>query len=238
MEYEGIVIRRVPFKGDDVMVTVLTKTNIKSFIAKGVLKVFSKNSYSVNKFTKSRLQVFKGMEGDFLRSGEVLESYPNLNSDLEKLTLLDFVEEISNTLLDRRDSGPVYDYLEKLLDCYNRNYQLWTSTIIYFAHVLSAAGYGLNVDSCVYCNNKNNIVGYTLQDGGYVCQNCFDKDNHKKADARKLKILRYIFKVDIDNFERIDFEKAECIEILNDLSNLLTWVSQIELKSIDLIKRL
>lgn len=238
MEFEGIVIRRVPFKGDDVMITVLTDDKMKSFIAKGVLKIFSKNSFSVNLFTKSKFQVFKGMEGDFLRVGEVIQSYPNINNNLEKLALLDFISEITNHLLDKKDSKLVYGYLEKTLDCLNRDKNIWTSVLIYFAHVLIAAGYGMNVDSCQICDSKKEIVGFSIQDGGFVCEHCFNKSVHTKADTRKLKILRYIFKVDLENFEKIDFEKDECKEILFNLIDFLNWTSQIEIKSLTLLKKL
>lgn len=238
MEFEGIVIRRVPFKGDDVMVSVLTKDKMCSFLAKGVLKIFSKNAFSCNFYTRSRFQTYKGKEGDFLRVGEVIESYPNIGNSMDKLALLDFVSEVTNNLLDRKDSSYVYDYMQKLLESFNGTFSPWTAVLIYFAHVLTAAGYGLDVDRCVECGNKTDIGALSYKDGGFICKNCFDAKEHTKADIRKLKIVRYIFKVDIANFNKVEFEKDECKELILELANFLNWSSQIELKSLNLLKNL
>lgn len=238
MEFEGIVIRRVPFKGDDMMISVLTKEKMRSFLAKGVMKIFSKNAFSCNFYTRSRFQTFKGKEGEFLRVGEVLESYPNIGNDMDKLALLDFVSEVTNTLLDRKDSSYVYEYMKKLLECFNKSFSPWTAALIYFTHVMTAAGYGMNVDECVECHKKTDISAISYYDGGFICKECYDQERHVKSSVRKLKIMRYIFKVDIENFEKVQFEKEECKEILFELANLLSWTSQIELKSLTLLKKI
>ena len=238
MEFEGIVIRRAPYINDDMMISVLTKDKLKSFLAKGVMKIFSKNAFSCNFYTRSKFQTFKGKEGEFLRVGEVIESYPNIGNNLDKLALLDFISETTNTLLDRKDSSYVYDYMQKLLESFNGNFSPWTATLIFFAHVLTAAGYGLDVDHCIDCGKKTEICALSYREGGFICKDCFDQKFHKKASARKLKIIRYIFKVGIENFNKVEFEKEECKEIIFELANFLNWSSQIELKSLNLLKNL
>ena len=52
-EFEGIVIKFSKYLDNDAMVTVLTKTGIKSFLARGALKMKSKNARSLNLYTIS-----------------------------------------------------------------------------------------------------------------------------------------------------------------------------------------
>lgn len=238
MEFEGIVIRRTQYQEGAAMINVLTKDRIRSFLAKGVLKMTSKNAPSVNLFTKSRLQVFHGKEGDWLRVGEVISSYPNITKDLDKLAILDFISELTNTLIGTNDAKDVYFYLEKTLECLNTDFSPWTALLIYFAHTLSVAGYGLDVDKCAICGKKEAISAISYKDGGFICQNCFDELKHAKTDVRKLKILRYIFKVDIDNYDRVAFGKDECKAIIFELSNFLNFSSQIEFKSLTLLSQI
>lgn len=238
MEFEGIVIRSTSYKEGAVMITVLTKDKIRSFLAKGVLKITSKNAPSVNLFTKSKFQVFHGADGDWLRVGEIIKSYPNISKDLEKLAILDFISELTNTLLSSSDVGNLYDYLDKTLECLDGDFSPWTALAIYFAHVLTLAGYGLNVDKCAICGKKESIVSLSYKDGGFICENCFDKTRHIKTDTRKLKILRYIFKVDIENFDRVTFGNDEIKQIVFELSEFLNWTSQVEFKSLTLLKRI
>ena len=238
MEFEGIVIRRTSYKEGSAMISVLTKDRIRSFLAKGVLKITSKNAPSVNLFTKSRFQTFKGEEGDFLRVGEVLSSYPNITKDFEKLAILDFISEMTNSLIGTNDAKDIYIYLEKTLECLNGEFSPLTALLIYFAKVMKASGYGLDVDSCVICGNKNAISATSYKDGGFICTNCFDPSIHIKTEPRKLKILRYIFKVDLDNFTKVAFGNDECKEIIFELCNSLNLVSQIEFKSLTLLSQI
>ena len=238
MEFEGIVIRRTSYKEGSAMISVLTKDRIRSFLAKGVLKITSKNAPSVNLFTKSRFQTFNGEEGDWLRVGEVLCSYPNITKDFEKLAILDFISEITNSLIGSRDAKDTYEFLEKTLECLNGEFSPLTALLIYFAKVLKAAGYGLDVDSCAICGQKRAITALSYKDGGFICQNCFDGSKHVKTDPRKLKILRYIFKVDVPNFTKVAFGNEECKSIIFELCEFLNFVSQIEFKSLTLLKEI
>ena len=238
MEFEGIVIRRVSYKEGSAMISVLSKDKIHSFLAKGVLKITSKNAPSVNLYTKSRFQVFKGEEGDFLRVGEVISSYPNINKSFEKLAILDFISEMTNSLIGTNDSVGVYPFLEKTLESLDGEFSPFTALLIYFAKVLKASGYGIDVDSCAICGKKTQISAISYKDGGFICQNCFDASNHVKTDPRKLKILRYIFKVDLDNFTRVAFSNDECKEIIFELCEFLNYVSQIQFKSLTLLNQI
>ena len=238
MEFEGIVIRRTSCKEGAAMINVLTNNKIRSFLAKGVLKTTSKNAPSVNLFTKSKFNVYHGQDGDWLRQGEIVESYPNIIKDFEKLAILDFISEITNSLLGTNDCGDVYHFLEKTLQCLNSDFSPLTATLIYFAKVLKAAGYGLDVDKCAICGKKEAITALSYKDGGFICDKCFDASNHAKTDVRKLKIFRYIFKVDIENFDRVAFGNDEAKQIIFELSEFLNFASQIEFKSLTLLKQI
>ena len=238
MEFEGIVIRRTSYKEGSAMISVLTKDKIRSFLAKGVLKITSKNSPSVNLFTKSKFQVFKGEEGDFLRVGEVISSYPNITKSLEKLAIMDFICEMTNSLIGTNDAKDIYLFLEKTLESLDGDFSPFTSLLIYFAKVMKASGYGLDVDSCAICGKKTSITALSYKNGGFICENCFDKSIHIKTDSRKLKIMRYIFKVDVDNFTKVAFSNDECKEIIYEFCDFLNKVSQIEFKSLTLLSQL
>ena len=238
MEFEGIVIRRTSYKEGSAMISVLTKDRIRSFLAKGVLKITSKNAPSVNLFTKSRFQTFNGEEGDWLRVGEVLCSYPNIAKDFEKLAILDFISEITNSLIGNNDAKDTYEFLEKTLEALNGDFSPLTALLIYFAKVLKASGYGLDVDSCAICGKKTQITALSYKDGGFICHNCFDALNHVKTDPRKLKIMRYIFKVDVANFDKVAFSNEECKNIIFEICEFLNFASQIEFKSLTLLSQI
>lgn len=208
MQFEGIVIRRTSYKQDAAMITVLTEDKLRSFLAKGVLKITSKNAPSVNLFTKSLFQTFNGKEGEWLRLGEIKASYPNISTSFEKLAVLDFISEITNSLVDSSDCKEVYFFLEKTLESINDNFSPLTAALIYFAKVLKNTGYEINSELL----NLN--------------------------DSRKTKIISYIFNVNIEKFNSVSFDKEEAKEIIFIITNYLNFQSQIEIKSLSLLSEI
>ena len=238
MEFEGIVIRSTPFRDHDAMVTVLCNDKIRSFLCRGALKYNSKLGPSVNIYTKSRFQISRGKEGYALRNGEILNSFEQIKTNIECLAVEDFIGEITNKLVLSDDASEVYPSLEKSLDLLNKGFSPFSVALIYFAKVLAVAGYGLNVDSCQICGKKDDIVALSYKDGGFICRDCFSPLKHKKCDPNKLKMVRYIFKVDLDNYSKVEFPKESCLELIKELAKFLEDISQLNLKSIDLLRKI
>ena len=238
MEFEGIVIRSTPFRDHDAMVTVLSNDKIRSFLCRGALKYESKLGASVNIYTKSRFLINRGKEGYALRNSEILNSYEKIKTNIESLAVQDFIGEITNKMIQEDDASSIYPYLEKSLDSLNNGFHPFSIALLYFAKVLTVAGLGLNVDSCQICGKKDDIVAVSYSDGGFICRDCFSPLYHKKSDPNKLKMLRYIFKVDLANYVRVDFPKKESLELINELAKFLDNVNQLNLKSIELLRKI
>ena len=238
MEFEGIVIRQTPFRDHDAMVTVLSNDKIRSFLVRGALKIDSKLGPSSNMYTKSRFQITRGKEGYALRNGEILDSYENIKTNIDCLAVQDFLGELTNKLIQSDDASKVYPCLERSLEMLNSGFSPFTIALIYFAKVLEVAGFGLNVDSCQICGKKDDIVALSYKDGGFICRNCLSPLKHVKSNPMKLKMIRYIFKVDVDNFNKVEFDKKDCLDIVKELAKFLDDVSQLNLKSIEILKKI
>ena len=64
-----------------------------------------------------------------------------------------------------------------------------------------------------------------------ICKKCYSGNNGKAYSARKLKIFRYLFKVELSKFGEIEFNEDECKELLTDLLVFANNVSQVNIKS-------
>lgn len=238
MEFEGIVFRLTPYSEYDAMVSVLSLDRIHTFLARGVFKYGSKTASSINLYSFSKFQVFKGKEGFFLRNSEPINNFCNLKNGIDKLAIIDFVGELTNKVIIDEDATKIYEFLKKTIESIDSGFDPLTAGLIYFAKVLNAIGLGLNVDSCIKCSKTASIVGVNYLDGGFVCEICFNALNHVKCSPHKLKIIRYIFQVDLLNFEKIRFLKEECLELIEELSNFLFDKLQVELKSLTLLRNI
>ena len=238
MEFEGIVIRTTPFRDYDAMVKVIGTERLFSFLAPGVLKMNSKLSSAVNLYSYARFQTSKGKEGFKLRNAELLNSFENIKSNLTALAVCDFISEITNQFIESSDVSEVYPFLKKSLELLDSGFDPKTIALIYFAKVLNISGFGLDVDSCVKCGQTSAIVAISYKDGGFICENCFDPSKHLKCSAYKLKVIRYIFKVGVEDFNKVSFEEKVVDELLDELNKFLKTNIQIELKSIKLLRKL
>lgn len=234
-EVEGIIIKSTPFKESDAMITLLTNEKIYSFLAKGVLKTNSKNAACVRIYSLSQLNLYKGKDGLCLRSGTVVNGFSKLNSSLNNLLAVKAIGEITNVMLQKDDCEKVYKALNKSLLLLNKGFSPLTVVLVYFAYLLRVSGLGLEVDKCVICSKKSRITSLSYRDGGFICQDCFSPSKHEKRSQRYLKIMRYIFKVEPEQFDKVVFDNDENKFILNELDDFLYQSVQTRISSLKLV---
>ena len=238
IEFDGIVLKSTPFQENDKMVTVISSDRYHSFLARGVMKLESKNAPSVIDFVKGHYEISKGKNGETLRRGSLIESYSKIKEDITSLSVLDFIKEITIKLTPDSDSYKIYPFLEKSLFLLNSGFSSFSVLVTYFAKMLIVSGYALNVSSCVRSNTKKDIIGLSYSDGGFVSKECFDELNDKRLTSDELNVIRYIFLVDVDRYGTVNLEeKCNLFSILNILDGFLYYVSSTKLNSLELIRR-
>ena len=168
----------------------------------------------------------------------VLSEKENIKTNIDCLAVQDFVGELTNKLVQSDDANRIYPYLVKSLELLNNRFSPFTVALIYFAKVLDTAGFGLNVDSCQICGKKDDIVALSYKDGGFICRDCLSPLKHVKSDPTKLKMVRFAFKVDIENFNKVEFDKKLCLDLIKEFAKFLDDVAQLNLKSIELLKKI
>lgn len=235
METKGIVIRVSSFRDFDCMITMITETGLVSFLARGVKKITSKNAYLINTFNFVNVYLMNGKDGYFLKNGKLIESFPNVKSDIEKLAALDFIGEITNLFVQKDEARNIFSFLLTSLEMLNQNIEPKMVATLYFAKVLQYSGYSIEVNCCQKCLKTTDIIGFSVIDGGFICRDCFDSLNHVKLDPTTLKQIRYIFMVDVDNFYKVIFNKNDCINVIKLLNQFVKDVVQVDLKSISLL---
>ncbi len=237
MEIVGIVARLTPFKEKDAMINIVSPERTFSFLARGVLGIASKNMASVQPFTQSRFLLTKGKEGLSLRSGMVLESYANAKEKLEGLTTMSFIGELTNKVIGSEEAPKIYESLTKVLELLDQGFHSLTIALLYFAATMKAAGYGLEVTKCVISGQRSDISAISYLDGGFVATPYFDAVSHQKCSERKLKIIRQIFLAKPEDYNRVTFQRWECLEIIKEFAIYIQDAAGIRLKSIDILEK-
>jgi len=234
---EGIVIKTTSYKESSKILNVFTPDyGIIGIISKGCkslkspLRSVSENlSYGLFNIS------YKENGLSTLISGDVINYFTNIKSDIIKLSYLTYLTELASNVYKESNEKNIYELLitsiEKIEEGLNPKI---ISNILEFKY-LEYLGIDINVDNCRSCGN-NNIVTFSFPIGGFVCLNC--RKNEPILDEKIIKMLRMykyvnmakIFK--IDNIENV-YKKID--EILDEYYKEY---SGIYVKSKDFIKNI
>ena len=158
------------------MVLCIGPQGLFSFYARGVRKLTSKNAASIGEMTLSDFVLLESSNGNLtLKEGSPVKSFLKPD-DLTASLVEGFLCELTSRLFNEEEGEgkDFYPFLETSLEAISGGFDALTVGFLCFARALNEVGFGLNVDECVRCGSKKNIVGVSYPDGGYVCGSCFE----------------------------------------------------------------
>ena len=216
MEIEGIVLRVVPYKEKDAMITVLSKDGLSSFLARGIFKIDSKNALLTNLYTKAIFELTESKNGYFsLKSGKILNSSSLFMNDLETLLSLDALGELLLKTSDQASANLIYPYVE---NGYNLLIEKKIDSLLFITVIgikyLMFNGYDMRVDGCVECGQKTKLVSFDFNSGGFLCHKHFDINKHTNQNPSYLRAVRHLFLVPENKLDFLNISLTDIVLIL------------------------
>lgn len=171
---EGVILNTVDFGESNRVVTIYTKDFGKIEVnSYGCRRARSPLSGVIQMFNRICAEIKKSSQVDSIRDADILEFYPNLTADIDRLSYAAIFFEIVNkmTLPKIVDIG-IYNLLVNALPVINKkNPQI--ATLISIAQFMEFTGFQLNFKKCVHCGKIiDGDASLSLTDGGAVCQSC------------------------------------------------------------------
>lgn len=228
----GYPIRTAPYKENDCMVSFLSEEGLFSFLARGIKKPTAKNAAAMGVLVKSEVSLESFGQSLTLKESKIISSIDP--KDLKVASSLMFLSELSSKSIEEGEGQENYIWLDKCLSLLKDGFHPFTAVLIYLAKTLSFMGFGLNVDSCIVCSKKKGIVYCSCEEGGFLCE---EHAEGRSDDLRKLKMMRYIFALPIEDFGRVSFEDLESVHLIKELSEYLLEMSGIRLKSLEILEK-
>ena len=194
IKISGIVIAENNLGDYDKMLTILTPNLGKiSCVAKGARREKSALLACTQLFCFSEYLVYQGTSTYHINSGEIIEMFYNLRTDLDKLK---YAIHINKIILDVTDENQ---------NCY-RILQLYLNTLytisqtdkdkdlvlgIFKLRLLELLGFTPKIDKCVNCGEKENLSKFSIKDNGFKCEVCarLDKSALDMSDSTKNAII-------------------------------------------------
>ena len=166
---KGIVIKEIPYKENDKIITLMTDTLGKiSCMAKGAKKTNSTLLAPCQLLVYSEFILYKGTSFYHINSAETIDTFYSLRVDYDKLQQAYEITKILNTLTyeNQESDGTLSLFLNTLYVIAKKNMLQPYVSSIFKIKMLVLTGYGPSIAKCVNCNapminnSKENISYY------------------------------------------------------------------------------
>lgn len=240
MEIEGIVLRITPYRDQDALIQVITSEGFRTFLARGIMKMNSKNAALVTLYTHAIWDVEEGKNGYFvLKNGRLVETALEAMNDLSSLCVMDAISEFILKVLDEENASFIYPYFFHAFHAlYHQKGNPLALLAVLCAKSLIAAGYGMEVNGCVICHKKTQIVSFDFFAGGFICQDHFQPLTMVNHSSSYLQSIRSLFLVPLEKMDELSLSMTDLILILGDMKQYLSQQCGIEWKGFGMLSKI
>jgi DNA repair protein RecO (recombination protein O) len=171
---QGIILRSYPFGEADRVVIALSPNHGKlRMVAKGVRKTKSRFGGRLEPFTHVDLVLYEGRNLDTITQVAILEGFPTLRSDLDRVLAAGTMVETVDAVAQEGESAiRLFLVLQRglrALEAAPAHADLITAFLLKAADVV---GFAPALDMCAACGGRENLLRFSFAAGGTVCEDC------------------------------------------------------------------
>ena len=235
---EGIILSISDYQESSRILQVLTKEHgLIGVIAKGCKSIKSPLRAACNSYTYGYFYIYyKEDKLSLLSSVDIINSYSNIRLDIELISYMAYLCDLTYQVVKQNDDSNIFNILISALDKLNDKLNPLIITNIVELKYLDYLGISLNLDSCVKCGTKENIVTIDGDEGGFICKNCYT--NEVIVDKKTIKLIRMYYLVDIKSISTIKISDVVSREINNFINTYYDRYTGLFLKSKDFLNKL
>ena len=237
----GVILSTSNFGDANRVVTIYTKEQGKLEVnAYGCRRARSPLAGAIQMFNHINAEISHGAQVDTIRDADVINFYPNLTADIERLSYAAIFFDIVNRMtLPKLCEVEIYHLLVKSLPVLNeKNPQI--ATLMAIAQFMEFTGFQLNFENCVLCGKKiTGNASLSLSDGGAICENCSHgavKGYRYSENLRKTFETLLSFDWQLEN--SLMFELRQVREVEKIFFHYAQMIIGQELKSIKFLRQL
>jgi DNA repair protein RecO (recombination protein O) len=190
MEYDGLVVELIPIKEEDAMIRLLTPDGIVSFFARRAMNQKSPDYSALQPFSSGHYWIHEGSQSGLRLKQAQLKKYHGFNfTTLPQLAVLELIKETLTHITIDGEAAMVYELVNETIEKAGQPDGSYLAAARYLARLLNGLGWGLQLQQCVVCDAKNDIVAISLPLGGFVCRKHYRPDEAITLSAASMKLL-------------------------------------------------
>ena len=216
-EVEGFILSETSYGETSKIINVWTKKyGVIGIMCKGAKSLKSKNRVSTMRFSYAKFNIYlKQGKLSTLVSADVINPLKKIRSDITLIGYLSYLTELTEQVIKQNNDSLLFDdFINSILKIEDGLDPLVITNILEIKY-LEKLGELFNLDECVVCGSKNNIVTINADKGGFICLNCLS--NEVIVDKKVIKMLRMYYYVNIKSITNIKVED----NIKNTINNFL-----------------
>ena len=232
-----IILSKSSYKEKDCIYSAVSQDGYISFLAKGAQDPKSKYVWLNNPLTIADVEFLAdGRYKHKVINNAVLISSPltsNAN-DYDYLLAVNVLIELTRNVLSDEEKHLLFNEIELALNALRAKKDHLMVILVYLGHLIKLSGVELEVNKCVYCGNKRDIVAFSFENGGFICENCLNEDIVRDLNKNQMLLIRYIFRAkdySLPEIERYSVEDKKLI--LSKLKDFVDEFIGVKLNSVD-----
>ncbi len=234
---EGVIIGEKPYGETSKILDIITKDlGVIGVIAKGAKRLKSPLRSVSERFTYANFEIsYKKDKLSTLITGDIINPLSNISKDIEKLSYINFISELTKQVLKQSKNKTIYDNYVASIVKINNGYDPMVITNILELKYLDFLGVRPELDSCVVCGNQK-VVTLSVEKGGFLCKDhLFDS---YITNAKTIKIIRMLKYVDISKISKLDISDIVKKEINDFINQYYDRYTGLYLKSKNFLKNI
>lgn len=233
---EIIILKVTAYKEKDGIIDAISEDSEMSFLVRGVFDPKSKNAFLNNPLTIADVDFSEGKyKYPVVKSSMLVETPINPRSDLRYMSALMMINEVTNFLLTEDEKPGIYQFLRQTIINLKKGTNPLKTLLSYLAKILRISGYDFDVQGCVFCGSRKNIVTFSFADGGFICGDCYIPDMPKLFNKNQMLAIREAFLSDKTSISQ-EISDDELLFVLTQFAEFIRDSYGYKLKSLDLIK--
>ena len=233
-----IILSKSSYKEKDCIYNAISQDGYISFLAKGAQDPKSKFVWLNNPLTIADVDFLSDgrYKHKVINNATLISSPMTKSNDYEYLVYVNIVADLTRNVLMDEEKHQLFNEVEQVMNAMREGKDRLMAVLIYLARLTRLSGSELEVDKCVFCGDRKEIVAFSFVDGGFICKHCQNEDTVKDLSKDQMLLLRYAFKAKSYSMEKTDrFTDEDKRYVLKKLRDFVDEFVGVKLNSLDAI---
>lgn len=197
-----IVLSATNYKEKDTIINAISIDGAVSFKVRGGQVSGSPLNWINNPMIIAEAEYVENVRyiHQILKTAKLIYS-PFKDTTLANVCSINLVSEAVMRMLPEDERHIAFNLIEEYFLAAEKLKDPSVAELVFLAKMIKLTGSEPEVEQCVFCGSRSDIVAFSFLEGGFICRNCLSQETQVELTPSQMKWVRYLFKV--ENFNEV-----------------------------------